>query len=63
MLHANASIESVATVLPGRGNLDNDFKPVLLDQWRDLARTYKNQMRKVFRNVRMHREQLAKRYE
>jgi hypothetical protein len=40
-----------------RDNIDNDFKPVIIELWRDLARNYKSQMKRVFRNIRLQREQ------
>jgi len=51
-----ASVLSLA-VLPERDNIDNDFKPVIIELWRDLAKNYKGQMRRIFRNIRLSREQ------
>ena len=28
--------------LPDRDNIDNDFKPVIIELWRELARNYKS---------------------
>lgn len=50
-------IPIVAPVLPGRDNVDNDFKPVLIDAWRKAYVNYVSQMKNVFCNIRMHREQ------
>lgn len=43
--------------MPERDNIDNDFKPVIIELWRDLAKNYKGQMKRIFRNVRCQREQ------
>ena len=55
-LSQNMSMQSMPT-LPDRDNLDNDFKPVIIEVWRDLSRNYKHQMRRIFRNIRLQREQ------
>ena len=39
-----------------RDNLDNDFKPVIVKMWRNLSTNYKQQMRTIFRNLRIDRE-------
>lgn len=44
---------------PDRDNIDNDFKPVIIEIWRDLAKNYKSQMKRVFRNIRLQREQAS----
>jgi len=54
---SNASIMH----LPERDNLDGDFKPVIIEVWRELARNYKRQMRRAFRNIRLQREQASHR--
>ena len=56
---ALSSTNSIAalTVLPERDNIDGDFKPVIIELWRDLAKNYKGQMRSIFRNIRLAREQ------
>ena len=46
---------------PERDNIDNDFKPVIIELWRDLAKNYKSQMKRVFRNIRLQREQASMR--
>jgi len=46
-----------ANKLPARDNLDNDFQPIIMKMWKELTFNYKSQMRKVFRNLRMNREQ------
>ena len=43
--------------LPERDNIDNDFKPVIIQLWQDLVSNYKGQMKRIFRNIRMNREQ------
>ena len=43
-------------VLPERDNIDNDFKPVIIKLWQDAAKNYKEQMKQIFRNIRMQRE-------
>lgn len=35
------SMHSIAT-MPDRNNLDDDFKPVIIEVWRDLSRNYKH---------------------
>ena len=45
--------------MPNRDNIDNDFKPVIIELWRDLAKNYKSQMKRVFRNIRLQREQAS----
>ena len=51
-LSATLSAASLV-VLPERDNIDNDFKPVIIEVWRDLAKNYKSQMKRIFRNIRM----------
>ena len=43
--------------IPERDNIDGDFKPVIIKLWQDLAKNYKDQMKFIFRNIRMQREQ------
>lgn len=38
---------------PGVKNIDDDFKPTILKVWQELSETYKRQMKKVFRQVRV----------
>lgn len=57
-LSAAKSISSLLE-LPGRDNIDGDFKPVIIELWRDLAKNYKSQMRRIFRNIRLQREQAS----
>ena len=33
---------SLRPALPERDNIDGDFKPVIIELWRDLARNYKS---------------------
>lgn len=54
-LSSALSSNQVQTV-PNRDNIDNDFKPVIIELWRDLAKNYKSQMKRVFRNIRLQRE-------
>lgn len=44
-------------MLPERDNIDNDFRPCIMEMWRDLAENYKNHMQRIFRNIRLSREQ------
>ena len=44
--------------LPDRDNIDNDFKPVIIKLWQELVSNYKGQMKKIFKNIRMQREQI-----
>lgn len=46
--------------LPKRDNLDGDFKPVIIEVWRDLSGNYKRQMKRIFRNIRLQREQAGR---
>ena len=39
--------------LPERNNIDNDFKPVLMQLWKTTGTTYKQQMMKVLRKQRL----------
>ena len=52
---------SGAATLPERDNIDNDFKPVIIKLWQDATKNYKEQMKQIFRNIRMQREQNDKR--
>lgn len=56
----NLSTASIQ-MLPDRDNLDGDFKPVIVEVWRELASNYKRQMRRAFRNIRLQREQASQR--
>ena len=53
------SMGSLHPNLPDRDNIDNDFKPVIIELWRDMAKNYKGQMKRVFRNIRLQREQAS----
>jgi len=53
------SMGSLHGQLPERDNIDNDFKPVIIELWRDMAKNYKGQMKRVFRNIRLQREQAS----
>lgn len=53
------SMGSLHGSLPERDNIDNDFKPVIIELWRDMAKNYKGQMKRVFRNIRLQREQAS----
>ena len=57
----NGSQKSMIPQAPERDNLDGDFKPVIIKLWQDLAKNYKGQMKFIFRNIRMQREQRDKR--
>ncbi len=57
-LNGNPSVRSLID-LPDRDNIDGDFKPVIIEIWRDLATNYKSQMKRIFRNVRLQREQMS----
>jgi hypothetical protein len=57
-LTGDISAMSIAKPLPDRDNIDGDFKPVIIKLWQDLACNYKTQMKKIFRNIRMQREQI-----
>jgi hypothetical protein len=45
--------ERVPAKEPGIVNIDNDFKPTVLKVWEELSDTYKQQMKRVFRQVRV----------
>ena len=51
--------ERVAAKEPGVNNIDGDFKPTILKVWQELSETYKGQMKKVFRQVRVQRERMT----
>ena len=51
--------ERVAPKEPGVDNIDNDFKPTVLKVWEELSDTYKQQMKRVFRQVRIQRERMT----
>ena len=44
--------------LPERNNIDNDFKPVLMQLWTTISSTYKEQMMKVLHKQRLQREEI-----
>lgn len=44
--------------LPERNNIDNDFKPVLMQLWKTTSSTYKEQMMKVLHKQRLQREEI-----
>lgn len=47
---------NLASVMPEREKIDNDFKPVIMQLWKELGANYKMQMNKIFKNSRLHRE-------
>lgn len=51
--------ERVPAKEPGVTNIDGDFKPTILKVWQELSETYKGQMKKVFRHVRVQRERMT----
>lgn len=56
-----ASISKFSEMLPEavvRDRIDNDFKPVVIQLWTQLSTNYKRQMRKIFKNFRLQREQI-----
>lgn len=44
-----------------RNRIDNDFKPVIIQLWTQLDGNYKRQMKKIFKNFRLNREQVVTR--
>jgi len=50
---SNALSTQSLTVMQERDNIDSDFKPVIIELWRDLAKNYKSQMKRVFRMIRL----------
>jgi hypothetical protein len=62
-----ASISKFSEILPEavvRDRIDNDFKPVVIQLWSQLSTNYRRQMKKIFKNFRLQREQiLHKRYD
>jgi uncharacterized protein YllA (UPF0747 family) len=48
---------------PGVTNIDNDFKPTILKVWEELSDTYKHQMKRVFRQVRVQRERMTSNFD
>lgn len=51
--------ERVAPKEPSVGNIDGDFKPTVLRMWQELSSNYKQQMKLVFRQVRVQRERIS----
>ena len=51
--------ERVPLKEPGVANIDNDFKPTILKVWEELSDTYKQQMKRIFRQVRVQRERMT----
>ena len=50
------------TMFPvNKEKIDNDFKPVIMQLWKELSLNYKRQMKKIFKNSRLHREQICTR--
>lgn len=47
---------------PSIENIDNDFKPSLMKIWQEMSDTYKQQMKKVFRQSRVQRERIVDRF-
>ena len=55
--------ERVAAKEPGVANIDSDFKPTILKVWEELSDTYKQQMQRVFRQVRVQRERMTSNFD
>ena len=55
--------ERVPMKEPGVTNIDNDFKPTILKVWEELSDTYKHQMKRVFRQVRVQRERMTSNFD
>jgi hypothetical protein len=55
--------ERVAAKEPGVSNIDGDFKPTILKVWEELSDTYKHQMQRVFRQVRVQRERMTSNFD
>lgn len=56
-----ASISKFSEILPEavvRDRIDNDFKPVVIQLWSQLSTNYRHQMKKIFKNFRLQREQI-----
>ena len=55
--------ERVPAKEPGVVNIDSDFKPTVLKVWEELSDTYKQQMKRVFRQVRIQRERMTSNFD
>jgi len=55
--------ERVSPKDPSVANIDNDFKPTVLKVWEELSDTYKQQMKRVFRQVRIQRERMTNNFD
>ncbi len=62
MLKPEPATERVPLKEPGVANIDDDFKPTLIKVWQELSATYKQQMKKVFRQVRVQRERITENF-
>jgi len=51
--------DRVAPKEPSVSNIDGDFKPTVLRMWQELSSNYKQQMKLVFRQVRVQRERIS----
>ena len=51
-----------ATGPPGRSNIEEAFQPTILRIWKEMSASYKSQMMRVLRNVRIHREQFMMKF-
>lgn len=56
-LQTSISVDPLPTAEFVRQRLDNDFKPVIIQLWNELSVNYKGQMKKIFKNFRLQREQ------
>lgn len=51
-----------ALAIPGRSNIEDAFQPTILRVWKEMSASYKSQMMRVLRNVRIHREQFMMKF-
>ena len=61
LLKNNSSFEPLPSAELVRQRIDNDFKPVIIQLWNELSSNYKHQMKKIFKNFRLQREQIISR--
>lgn len=57
----NTFFEPLPSAENVRQRVDNDFKPVIIQLWNELSSNYKHQMKKIFKNFRLQREQIISR--
>ena len=59
MTKPEPATERVGPKEAGIENVDNDFKPVIMNLWTELSNNYKRQMKGIFSQVRGQRERIS----